>query len=90
MAEDTLGLNPDILSILSILIGVNDASSAVFHREPVIDVKIHEENFTALLEETIEKQPGRFKRFLCLFRMFLIRLVQEHLPITGYVAQSGP
>jgi len=46
---ETLDLNPDVLSIL---VGVNDSSSVVFKREPVISVEKYEEIYTSLLEQT--------------------------------------
>lgn len=46
---DALGLKPDVLSIL---VGVNDSSSVVFKREPVISLEKYEEIYTSLLEQT--------------------------------------
>ena len=46
---ETLDLKPDVLSIL---VGVNDSSSVVFNREPVISVEKYEEIYTSLLEQT--------------------------------------
>ena len=46
---ETLDLKPDVLSIL---VGVNDSSSVVFKREPVITVEKYEEIYTSLLEQT--------------------------------------
>lgn len=51
---DTLDLKPDVLSIL---VGVNDSSSVVYHREPVISVEKYEEIYTALLDKTLAKFP---------------------------------
>jgi len=49
---DTLDLKPDVLSIL---VGVNDASSIVFKREPLISVEKYEELYRTVLEQTREK-----------------------------------
>ena len=46
---ETLDLKPDVLSIL---VGVNDSSSVVFNREPVISVEKYEEIYNSLLEQT--------------------------------------
>jgi lysophospholipase L1-like esterase len=46
---ETLDLKPDVLSIL---VGVNDSSSVVFKREPLISVEKYEEIYTSLLEQT--------------------------------------
>lgn len=51
---DTLELKPDVLSIL---VGVNDASSVVFQREPVITVEMYETTYNSLLEQTLVKFP---------------------------------
>jgi lysophospholipase L1-like esterase len=47
--SDTLDLKPDILSIL---VGVNDAASVVFNREPVVSVEKYTEVYQALIEKT--------------------------------------
>ena len=52
---DTIDLKPDVLSIL---VGVNDASSVVFNWEPVVSVAKFEETYRFLLEQTLEKIPG--------------------------------
>ncbi len=52
---DTFDLKPDVLSIL---VGVNDASSVVFNWEPVVSVAKFEETYRFLLEQTLEKIPG--------------------------------
>jgi lysophospholipase L1-like esterase len=46
---DTLDLKPDVLSVL---VGVNDSSSIVFKREPLISVEKYEETYISLLEQT--------------------------------------
>lgn len=46
---ETLDLKPDVLSIL---VGVNDSSSVVLKREPLISVEKYEEIYTSLLEQT--------------------------------------
>jgi lysophospholipase L1-like esterase len=46
---DTLDLKPNVLSIL---VGVNDASSVVFKREPIVPVEKYEEIYRSLLEQT--------------------------------------
>ena len=46
---DTLDLKPDILSIL---VGVNDANSVVFNRQPSVPVEQYEEVYMTLLEKT--------------------------------------
>ena len=46
---ETLELRPDVLSIL---VGVNDSSSVVFKREPIITIEKYEEIYTSLLEQT--------------------------------------
>ncbi len=51
---DTLDLKPDVLSIL---VGVNDASSVVFQWEPVINIEKYEEGYKALLDQTLAKNP---------------------------------
>lgn len=51
---DSLDLKPDVLSIL---VGVNDSSSVVFKRDPVISIVKYEETYTALLEQTLAKFP---------------------------------
>jgi len=58
---DTIDLKPDVLSIL---VGVNDSSSVVLQREPVITVEKYEEIYKSLLDETIEKFP-RITLVLC-------------------------
>lgn len=47
--KDTIDLKPDVLSIL---VGVNDSSSVVFQREPVITIEKYEEGYQSLLEQT--------------------------------------
>ncbi len=51
---DTLDLNPDVLSIL---VGVNDSSSVVFNREPIISVSEYEKAYSSLLELTLNQFP---------------------------------
>ncbi len=46
---DTLDLKPDVLSIL---VGVNDANSVVFNRQPSVSVEQYQEIYQALLEKT--------------------------------------
>jgi lysophospholipase L1-like esterase len=53
--KDTLDLKPDVLSIL---VGVNDASSVVFHREPVVTIEKYEEIYRSLLEQTKAQFPN--------------------------------
>jgi len=52
--KDTLDLKPDVLSIL---VGVNDSSSVVYHWEPIISVEKYEETYQSLLEQTRAKYP---------------------------------
>lgn len=52
--NDTIELNPDVLSIL---IGVNDSSSVVYKWEPVIPVARYQEGYQSLLEQTKSKFP---------------------------------
>ena len=52
---DTLDLKPDVLSIL---VGINDAASVVFQREPVITVEKYEELYQSLLDQTLLKFPN--------------------------------
>lgn len=52
---ETLDLKPDVLSIL---VGVNDSSSVVFNREPIIPVEKYEEIYTSLLEQTKAAFPA--------------------------------
>jgi len=52
---DTIDLKPDVLSIL---IGVNDASSVVFQREPGVTIERYEEVYKGLLDRTLEKFPN--------------------------------
>ncbi len=51
---DTLDLNP---SVLSILVGVNDAASVVFQREPVISAERYEAEYKSLIEQTLQMFP---------------------------------
>jgi lysophospholipase L1-like esterase len=51
---DTLDLKPDILSIL---VGVNDSSSVVFHSESVVSVQKYEETYQSLLDQTKASFP---------------------------------
>jgi lysophospholipase L1-like esterase len=51
---ETLDLKPDVLSIL---IGINEASSVVFKREPIITVEKYEEEYKLLLDQTKAKFP---------------------------------
>ena len=46
---DTLDLKPDVLSIL---VGVNDANSLVFNRQPSVSVEQYHEVYQELLEKT--------------------------------------
>lgn len=46
---ETLDLKPDVLSIL---VGVNDSSSVVLRREPLLSVEKYGEIYTSLLEQT--------------------------------------
>ncbi|HEY3369383.1 MAG TPA: SGNH/GDSL hydrolase family protein [Prolixibacteraceae bacterium] len=52
--KDTLDLKPDVLSIL---VGVNDSSSVVFKREPIITVEKYEEGYRSLIEQTKAQFP---------------------------------
>lgn len=52
---DTLDLKPDVLSIL---VGVNDASSMVFDWPPAVSVEKYEETYQVLLEETKAAFPN--------------------------------
>lgn len=52
---ETLDLKPDVLSIL---VGVNDSSSVVFKRDPVIPIEKYEEIYTSLLEQTKAAFPN--------------------------------
>jgi lysophospholipase L1-like esterase len=52
--SDTLDLKPDVLSIL---VGVNDSSSVVFNREPIITIEKYEEGYRSLLEQTKTQFP---------------------------------
>jgi len=52
---DTLDLNPDVLSIL---VGVNDASSAIFNWDVPVSVEQYGELYDSLLEKTKRKFPG--------------------------------
>lgn len=52
---ETLNLKPDVLSIL---VGVNDSSSVVFKRDPVIPIEKYEEIYTSLLEQTKAAFPN--------------------------------
>lgn len=47
--KDTLDLKPDMLSIL---VGVNDANSVVFKRQPSVSAEQYQEVYQALLEKT--------------------------------------
>ncbi len=51
---DTLDLKPDVLSIL---VGVNDASSVVLKWEPIVSVEKYEETYKSLLNQTLAKFP---------------------------------
>ena len=51
---ETLDLKPDVLSIL---IGINDSSSVVFKREPIITVEKYEEEYKSLIIQTKAKFP---------------------------------
>jgi lysophospholipase L1-like esterase len=46
---DTLDLKPDVLSIL---VGVNDANSVVYNRQPPVSIEEYEEVYQALLDKT--------------------------------------
>lgn len=52
--QDTLDLKPDVLSIL---VGVNDSSSVVYNREPVVSVEQYEKQYQSLLKKTREELP---------------------------------
>jgi lysophospholipase L1-like esterase len=52
---DTLDLNP---SLLSILVGVNDAASVVFQREPVISAERYEAEYISLIDQTLQIFPS--------------------------------
>ncbi len=52
--QDSLDLKPDVLSIL---IGVNDSTSVVTNREPVISVEKYKETYNALLQQTSQLFP---------------------------------
>ena len=51
---DTLDLKPDVLSIL---VGVNDANSVVFNRQPSVSVEQYQNVYQALLEKTMALFP---------------------------------
>lgn len=51
---DTLDLKPDVLSML---VGVNDASSIVFKREPQITIENFESTYKSLLNQTLAQFP---------------------------------
>jgi len=51
---DAIDLKPDLLSIL---VGVNDSSSVVFNRDPIILIEKYEEIYSALLEQIRAKFP---------------------------------
>jgi len=53
--QDTLDLNPDVLSIL---VGINDSSSIVFHRDTVVTVENYEKTYNLLLEQILAKFPN--------------------------------
>ncbi len=53
--SETLDLKPDVLSIM---VGVNDSSSVVFKREPIITIEKYEETYTSLLEQTKAAFPN--------------------------------
>lgn len=46
---ETLDLKPVVLSIL---VGVNDSSSVIFDRQPVVSVEKYEETYKSLIEQT--------------------------------------
>lgn len=52
---DILDLKPDVLSIL---VGVNDASSVVFGWEPIVSVEKFEESYRTVLDQTRAKFPN--------------------------------
>jgi len=52
--SDTMDLKPDLLSIL---IGVNDTASVVFHREPIISAEKYKEIYRSLLDQTLKQFP---------------------------------
>jgi lysophospholipase L1-like esterase len=51
---DTLDLQPDVLSIL---IGINDSTSVVNGRHPVVTTSEYEETYNSLLEQTLKTFP---------------------------------
>lgn len=53
--RDTLELKPDVLSIL---VGINDASSVVFQRQPVISVEKYAEIYENLLQQARSQNPN--------------------------------
>jgi lysophospholipase L1-like esterase len=53
--KDTLDLKPDVLSIL---VGINDASSVVFHHESPVSPEKFEEVYRSLLDKTKARFPG--------------------------------
>jgi len=71
---DTIDLKPDILSIL---VGVNDASSIVFNRPPVVSVDQYEKTYNALLEQTKATFPGMLL-VLCEPFILAVGKVQEN------------
>ncbi len=52
---DTLDLKPDVLSIL---VGINDSSSAVFQYEPVITIEKYKELYKLLIDKTLASLPN--------------------------------
>jgi len=71
---DTIDLKPDILSIL---IGINDATSAIFHWDHAVTVSQYEQVFIDLLSQTLEKYPDIF---LVLCEPFILKV--------GHVAEN--
>jgi lysophospholipase L1-like esterase len=65
---DTLDLKPDVLSIL---VGVNDANSVVFNRQPSVSVEEYEEVYDELLEKTRSELP---EIILVLCEPFVLRV----------------
>jgi lysophospholipase L1-like esterase len=51
---DILDLKPDVLSIL---VGVNDSSSVVFHYDPAITVEMYEKAYSSLLQRSMTLFP---------------------------------
>lgn len=71
---DTLDIKPDVLSIL---IGVNDASSVVLNWEPIVTTDKYEEVYTNLLKQTKDQLPD-VVLVLCEPFILPVGAVKEH------------